>query len=163
MSEENKHRMILEEAIRFETDGREFFLKAAEKAKGYFVKTIFQIIAEEELVHIKKIKQIYGDPVAPEKQPIYPVAEEKSNLQNIFQQAKEKMDQSDLINTDEIEAIRLAIQLEIKGHDFYDRLAKEATGDFEKAFYQELAQAEEIHFSVLRQMEAAVMSQKSFG
>ncbi len=61
------------------------------------------------------------------------------------------------------EAIRLAIQLEIKGHEFYDRLAKEATGDFEKAFYRHLAQAEDIHFSILRQMEEAVMSPKSFG
>ncbi len=31
-----------------------------------------------------------------------------------------------------MESIRLAIQLEFKGHEFYNRLAQEATSDFEK-------------------------------
>ena len=163
MSEENERKQVLEEAIRFETDGREFFLKATEKTKTYFAKTIFQIIAEEELDHIKKIKQVYERYLTSEKQQLPPPTAKKSNLQNVFQQAKEKINQSVLMNADEMEAIRLAIQLEIKGQEFYDRMAKEATNDFEKAFYKDLAQEEDVHFLVLRQMEEAVMSPKSFG
>ena len=68
MPEENEGRRVLEEAIRFETDGREFFLQAAEKAKTYFAKVIFQIIAEEELDHIRKVKQIYEGHATSKKQ-----------------------------------------------------------------------------------------------
>jgi rubrerythrin len=68
-----------------------------------------------------------------------------------------------MINADEMKAIRLAIQLEIKGHEFYKRLAEEATSDFERAFYEHLAQEESVHFSVLHQMEEAVMNSTSFG
>ena len=66
-------------------------------------------------------------------------------------------------DADEMEAIRLAVQLEFKGQEFYKRLAEEATSDFEKAFYRHLAQEESVHFSVLRQMEDAMMNATSFG
>jgi len=163
MPKENEKRKVLEEAIRFETDGREFFLKAAEKAKSYFAKVIFQIIAEEELDHIRKVKQIHEGYLTSKEQEIPPLTPKKSNLQNIFQQAKEQMDQRVMISADEMEAIRMAIQLEIKGHDFYKRLAEEATSDFERAFYQDLAQEESDHFSVLHQMEEAIMNSTSLG
>jgi rubrerythrin len=163
MSEEDKHRMIFEEAIRFETDGREFFLNAAEKSRNPFTKTVFQMIAEEERDHIKKIQQFFKSYSVSEKEEIPLGMKEENLLQNVFRQAIDQMDQSVIVDADEMKAIRLAIQLEIKGHEFYDRLAKEATDDFEKVFYRYLAQAEDIHFSVLRQMEEAVMSQKTFG
>ena len=163
MADENERMKGLDEAIRFETDGREFFLNAAEKSRNPFSKTIFQMIAEEELDHIQKIKQFYGSYSVSKKEEIPPVIEKKNDLQNVFEQAKEQMDPNVVANADEMEAIRLAIQLEIRGHEFYDRLAKEATADFEKVFYQHLAQAEDIHFSILRQMEEAVMSPKTFG
>jgi len=163
MPEKNESRRVLEEAIRFETDGREFFLKAAEKARNYFAKVIFQILAEEELDHIRKVKKIHEGTLTSAKQEIPLSAPKQSNLQNVFQQAKAQMGQNVTVDADEMEAIRLAIQLEIKGHEFYKRLAEEATNDFEKAFYQHLAQEESVHFSVLRQMEEAVMNPASFG
>jgi rubrerythrin len=67
------------------------------------------------------------------------------------------------MKTNELEAVRLALQLEIKGHQFYNRLAQEATGEFEKAFYGQLAQEESVHFSVLRQMEEALINATSLG
>jgi rubrerythrin len=67
------------------------------------------------------------------------------------------------MKTNELEAVRLALKLEIKGHEFYSRLAQEATGEFEKAFYHQLAQEESVHFSVLRQMEEALMNATSLG
>jgi rubrerythrin len=163
MGEKNESKKVLEEAIRFETDGREFFLKAAEKAKTYFAKVIFQTIAEEELDHIRRVKQIYESDAVSKKQKGSPVVSEKRNLQNIFQEAKEQMGQSITMNADEMEAVRLAIQLEFKGHEFYTRLAQEALGDFEKTFYQHLAQEELVHFSTLRQMEEAVTNPTRLG
>jgi len=163
MPGQNANRNILEEAIRFEVDGREFFLKAAEKAKTYLAKVIFQTIAEEELDHIRRVKHIYESDVASEKREIPPVASRKGNLQNVFQEAREQMGQSVIMDANEMEAIRLAIQLEFKGHEFYNHLAQEAASDFEKTFYQHLAQEESVHFSVLRQMEEAVTNPTGFG
>ena len=163
MSERDKMRKALEEAIRFETDGREFFLRAAEKAKSYFAKLIFETIAEEELGHIKRVRDIYERSATSENQISTSQTLEKSNLENIFQQAKKNINQNLITNTDEMEAIRLAIQLEIKGHEFYKRLAEEASSEFEKTFYQQLAQEESHHFSILHQVEETLMKSTGLG
>jgi len=163
MPEKNGMRKALEEAIRFETDGREFFLKAAEKAKSYFAKLIFETIAEEELGHIKRVKDIYDRSTTSDKQISSSPISEKNPLGNIFQKAEESIDPNLITNADELEAIRLAIQLEIKGHEFYNRLAKDACNEYEKVFYHQLAEEESNHFSILHQVEEIVMKSTSFG
>ena len=163
MAEKSKVQKALEEAIRFEVDGREFFLQAADKAETYLAKSIFKVLAEEELGHIQKVKEVHRRCLSSEKEIFLPPVTEKSRLENIFQQAKRETDPKVLMKTGELEAVRLALQLEIKGHDFYNRLAQEATGEFEKAFYHQLTQEESVHFSVLRQMEEALVNATSFG
>jgi rubrerythrin len=163
MTKEAGNRKVLEEAIRFEIDGRDFFLKAAERAKTYVARVIFQTIAEEELDHIQRVKQIYENDTAFQKQEPSLLTSKRSDLVNVFQEAKAQMGQTILLNADEVEAIRVALQLEFKGHEFYNHLAQEATSDFEKVFYQHLAQEESVHFSVLHQMEEAVINPTSLG
>lgn len=163
MLEKEEMERALEEAIRFEVDGREFFLKAAEKSKSYFAKLIFETIAEEELDHIRRVKEIYDQsPIS--KGPAGSLSDsQRSRLENVFQEAKKKMDPNLIADQDELEAIRLAIQLEIKGHEFYKRLAEEVPGDFEKAFYRQLAEEESHHFTILHQVEEAILKSTSFG
>lgn len=163
MPEGEGKRKALEEAIRFEMDGRDFFLKAAEKSKSYFARLIFETIAEEELGHIQRVKDIYERSATSERQTTSPLVTQRSNLENVFQQAKKKIDQNLMTNADEMEAIRLGIQLEIKGHEFYKRLAEEASSEFEKAFYHQLAQEESHHFSILHQVEETMVKSASFG
>jgi len=163
MVEKSGIQKALEEAIRFEVDGREFFLQAAEKAETYLTKSIFKILAEEELGHIQKVKEVHGRCLSSEKDVFLPSISTTSHLENIFQQAKKEMDPKLLMKTGELEAVRLALQLEIKGHEFYNRLAQEAASELEKAFYQQLAHEESVHFSVLRQMEEALMNATSLG
>ncbi len=163
MAEKSSSQKTLEEAIRFEVEGRDFFLKAADQTKNYFAKLIFQVIAEDELDHIERVKKIYEHLLQSEKQEPTPPVPKVSRLKNVFVQAKEQMDSKAVVNADEMEAIRLAVQLEIRGHEFYKRLSEEATRLFEKTFYQQLAQEESAHFSILHEMEEAIMSGTTFG
>jgi len=161
MVEKSGIRKALEEAIRFEVDGREFFLQAAEKAETYFTQSIFKVLAEEELSHIQRVKEVHRRCLSSEEDVFLPPGFHKNHLENIFEQAKRETDPRVLMKAGELEAVRLALQLEIKGHDFYDGLAREATSESEKAFYSQLAQEESVHFSVLRQMEEALMNATS--
>lgn len=163
MFEKEGMRKALEEAIQFEMDGREFFLKAAARAKSYFAKLIFETIAEEELGHIKRVKDIYDRSATSEIKTFSPSVLQSSNLENVFQEAKKRIDRDFIVNVDEVEAIRLGIELEIKGHEFYNRLAGEATSEFEKSFYHQLAQEESHHFSILHQVEETMTKSGSFG
>lgn len=163
MFEKEGMRKALEEAIQFEMDGREFFLKAAARAKSYFAKLIFETIAEEELGHIKRVKDIYDRSETSEIKTFSPSVSQSSYLENVFQEAKKRIDRDFIVNVDEVEAIRLGIELEIKGHEFYNRLAGEATSEFEKSFYHQLAQEESHHFSILHQVEETMTKSGSFG
>jgi len=49
----------LEAAIKFEEDGRTFFLAAHKKTEEKFVKSIFLSLADAELDHIQRIRTIY--------------------------------------------------------------------------------------------------------
>jgi rubrerythrin len=163
MVEKSGIQKALEEAIRFEVDGREFFLQAAERAETYLTKSIFKVLAEEELGHIQRVKEVHRRCLSSDKEIFLLSDSHEDNLENIFQQAKREIDPKILIKTSELEAVRFALQLEIKGHEFYNRLAKEATSELERAFYHQLAQEESVHFSVLRQMEEALVNATSLG
>ncbi len=157
MSERDRKSDVLAEAIRFETEGREFFLKAAERTKDYFGKMMFESIAEDELGHIKRIKGIHDDGLASGtwESPPLPLGEKR--LETIFQRAKGQIAEQVNVDADEMEAVRLAIQLERKGHQFYSRLADEAGEEAEKRFYIQLAEEETRHLSILQEMEGVLM------
>ena len=157
MSDKDRRNRALGEAIRFEMDGRDFFLRAAEQTKNYFGKLMFETIAEDELDHVKRVREIYhrwsdsGKWVSP------PRVFEKKDLENIFQEAKEQIPKRVTVGTDEMEAVRLAIQMEMKGRQFYSRLAEEATEEAETGFYRLLAEEESQHLSILQEMEKVLM------
>ena len=56
---EKKTFEALQEAIKFEEDGRAFFLAAHEKTEENFGKSIFLSLADAELDHIERIKMIH--------------------------------------------------------------------------------------------------------
>ena len=47
-------------AMKFEEDGRAFFLAASEKTTEKFAKFILLDLAEAELDHIERVKEIYN-------------------------------------------------------------------------------------------------------
>jgi rubrerythrin len=49
---------ILESAVRMELDGRKFYLKAAKTAKNLIARKLLESLAEQELAHIDRIKEI---------------------------------------------------------------------------------------------------------
>jgi len=157
MSERGRRSHALAEAIRFETEGREFFLKAAERTKDYFGRVMFESIAEDELGHIKRIKGIHDHGLDSRTWESPPLPPGERRLETIFQQAKGQITEQVNVDADEMEAVRLAIQLEGRGHQFYSRLADEAGEEAEKRFYIQLAEEETRHLSLLQEMERVLM------
>ena len=157
MSDKDRRSRALGEAIRFEMDGRDFFLKAAEQTKNYFGRLMFETIAEDELGHVKRVKEIYHRWLDSGKWVSPPPCSERKDIENIFQEAKGHVPKHVTVGTDEMEAVRLAIQMEMKGRQFYSRLAGEATEEAERDFYRLLAEEESQHFSILQEMERVLM------
>jgi rubrerythrin len=160
MGGKDSMRDVLLEALEFETKGRAFFLKAAKKTSDYFGKIIFNSLAEEELDHIEKIKSIAQSLKENKK---WPPSEDHGaeDMKNIFKTARVQMDEMIKDRTDDLTAVKIAIDLEQKGLRFYSGLASKAADLREKKFYQRLASQEKRHLRILEDTWSALIEYSS--
>jgi rubrerythrin len=143
----------LEAAIKFEEDGWEFFLDASKKTKQRYGQLMFQSIADAELEHIERIREVYDSLIKTGEWPdLPPLFTPKGPLRNIFEDAREQLDQNIKAETDDIEAVTMAREYEEKGFRFYQDLADRAKVLIEKKFYQQLAYEERGHLLIFQDM-----------
>jgi rubrerythrin len=135
----------IELAIKMERDAIEFYKEAAEKTRHPFGKKMFQGFVEDERRHLKMLNDIFTgldlkiDTLSPRKR-----------VKSIFEELKSKMMQRIKADTDEIEAIKIAMDFEKKGYEFYKKTAEETKDKKEKSLFEALTHEEEEHFSILQ-------------
>ena len=152
---EKKSFEALQAAIKFEEDGRAFFLAANKKTEEKFGKTIFLSLADAELDHIQRIKTIYESLSKMGDWPDTPsLFMPKRPLKNTFEEAMEQINQNVKPTTGEMEAVKLGIQYEERGLKFYKDLSNEASHWLEKKFYTQLGNEERGHMLMLKDVEA---------
>jgi len=145
----------LHAAIKFEEDGRTFFLAANQKTEEKFGKSIFLSLADAELDHIERIKEIYDSLSKLGEWPNTPsLFSPKKPLKNIFEEAMEEIDRNVKPTTGESEAVKLGIQYEEKGLKLYTDLSNVASYWLEKKFYNQLGNEERGHMLLLKDVEA---------
>lgn len=143
----------LKVAIKFEKDGRKFFLDASKKTNQKYGKLMFQSIADAELEHIERIREVYDSLTRTGEWPDRPALfTTKRPLKNVFEEAREKVDQNVKVETDDIEAAAMAREYEEKGFRFYQDLADRAKALIERKFYQQLAYEERGHLLIFQDM-----------
>jgi len=145
----------LEAAIKFEEDGRTFFLAAHKKTEEKFGKSIFLSLADAELDHIQRIRTIYDSLSKMGEWPDAPsLFTPKRPIKNMFEEALEQIDQNVKPTTGEMEAVTLGIQYEEKGLKLYSDLSRAAPDGLEKKFYTQLGNEERGHMLILKDIEA---------
>jgi rubrerythrin len=144
---------VLKAAIKFEKDGRKFFLDASKKTKQKYGQLMFRSMADAELEHIKRIREIYDSLTRTSEWPDRPAFfTAKSPLKNVFEETREKVDQNVRVETTDIEAVTMAREYEEKGFRFSQDLADRVKVLIEKKFYQQLTYEERGHLLVFRDM-----------
>ncbi len=156
---------ILQGAIKMEEDGRRFYLKAGRTAKNAVAKKLLVSLADQELIHIERIKEIS-----------YALKEEmdwndlaktiskdaKKNLALVFrplsvsEKKKLKADPSNL------EAIEIAMKKETKSYDYYHKQSKETDIRIAKVFYDRLKKEEEHHYELLEETYSLISDSVSW-
>ena len=152
---EKKTVEALQGAIKFEEDGRAFFLMANEKTREKFGKSIFLSLADAELDHIGRIKTIYESLGQLGTWPDTPsLFSPKRFIKNIFEEAMAEIDQNVKPTTGELEAVKLGIQYEEKGLQLYEDLSHGASHWLESKFYGQLGNEERGHMLILKDVES---------
>lgn len=133
----------IEIAIKMETDAINFYREAAEKTQHPVGKKMFLSITEDERRHLELLSQIFKE--------INITIEEVSPMQNIktiFKSMKDAMMKRIEATADELEAFKIAMQMEKEGIEFYKNARNQANTEKEKLLFERLVKEEQQHYDI---------------
>lgn len=141
----------LETALQMEVEGKEFYQKTGQKSVSPLVQELFENLAAQEEVHYRRVKGVHAAVKAgnkwPEKESTF---NRPRSLQSVFKEAIEKMGAHFEAPSAEIEALKMAMNMEDKSYSFYRNREEEAVSSAEKAFYKALTGEERVHYLTLQ-------------
>lgn len=144
----------LEVALNNETREREFYLKNAKRTKNPLGKRMFQQIGDDELEHYERLKQLHQTWAKKQKWPeTVPLKVKDTIVKDILLEFVKKVDKTAKGDSDDLEAVRTAIDFEAKGAKYYAELRDSVTNPKEKEFFDLLAKMENEHYLSLKDTE----------
>ncbi|MCJ7642201.1 MAG: ferritin family protein [Desulfobacterales bacterium] len=153
----------LEVALNNEMREREFYLKNATRTKNALGKKMFQQIGDDELEHYQRLKELNQKWTKKEKWPeTVPLKVNQTVVKDILLDFLKKADEKSQSDTDDLEAVRTAIDFEAKGAKFYADLRDAVTHPREKEFFDLLATIENEHYLSLKDTEEYLIDPSSW-
>ena len=153
----------LEVALNNEMREREFYLKNATRTKNALGKKMFQQIGDDELEHYQRLKELNQKWTKKEKWPeTVPLKVNQTVVKDILLDFLKKADEKSQSDTDDLEAVRTAIDFEAKGAKFYADLRDAVTNPREKEFFGLLATIENEHYLSLKDTEEYLIDPSSW-
>lgn len=154
MIKEKDRLNALEVALNNETREREFYLKHAKRTKNALGKRMFKQIGDDELEHYERLKQLHQKWAKQEKWPeTVPLQVRDTIVKDVLLEFVKKVDQTARADSDDLEAVRTAIDFEAKGAKFYAELRDSVTNPKEKQFFDLLSKMENEHYVSLKDTE----------
>ena len=151
---ENERLSALEVALNNEMREREFYLKNAKRTKNPLGKKMFQQIGDDELEHYERLKQLHQKWSKQEKWPeTVPLKVKDTIVKDILLEFVKKVDETTKGDTNDLEAVRTALDFEAKGAKFYTELRDSVTNPKEKEFFDLLSKMEREHYLSLKDTE----------
>jgi rubrerythrin len=154
MIKEKDRLNALEVALNNETREREFYLKHAKRTKNALGKRMFQQIGDDELEHYERLKQLHQKWAKQEKWPeTVPLKVRDTIVKDILLEFVKEVDKTAKGDSDDLEAVRTALDFEAKGAKFYAELRDSVTNPKEKQFFDLLSRMENEHYVSLKDTE----------
>ena len=133
----------IEIAMRMESDAVRFYTEAADKTSNPVGKKMFLTIAEDEKRHLDIISRIIKglDINVSDVSPM-------QNIKTIFETMKDAMMTRAAATNDEMEAFKIAMQMEREGIEFYKNLLPSLKIEKEKTLFEKLIAEEQQHYKI---------------
>ena len=149
-TEQNKVLEALQAAIKMETDGKKFYLRASAQSSNDAGKKLLKTLAAEEDIHRQNFKVIYEALRHKKGWPNIAVKPDAGKgLRTVFNEAAGRLGKATKALASEIGAVQTAMEMENKSYDFYRSQLKTATSDAAKSFYEVLSVQEKEHHRLL--------------
>jgi rubrerythrin len=151
---------VLKMALEMEEQGYETYMESVKVIQNSLGKRMLERLANDELIHMKRIKEFYEAMEGKSNWAELSIAEtsDKEIFQDIFNRLREELKQSveelGSHGVDDEEIIETAINLENHARFFYSESAKKAQQKKVKKFLEILADEEEGHYQALRKINS---------
>ncbi len=137
-------KIALQTALDFEKKGHKIYKEASEKTKNPFVAKTFNYLAEQELIHIKEIKQYI------EKEKIELKGDKLEDTKKFFLMTTKKFKEKTKISDDDIKAHETALELEQNAYNFYKQQYNKTDKENLKKFFKFLMEQENVHYELIQ-------------
>ncbi len=148
----NHKEKVLDVAIKQEKDGIKFYTDAANKSKHHLGKSMFISFVEDEKEHLKRLEKLRQADASP----LGAVGSEpgfkdvKTRLMSVFDEMKDELGAVVQPDDDDLNALKVAMDIEKTGHKLYKAGSEEATDPKEKDLFKFLSKEEIIHYEILK-------------
>ncbi len=133
----------LEIAKKMETDAIKFYTDAAAKTNYAAGKQMFLSITEDEKRHLEMISQLLKG-LQITIQDVSP----RRRVKTVFESLKNDMMKRVAASKDELEAFKVAMEMEREGKKFYQQSLDAAKTEKEKELYKRLIEEEQQHYEM---------------
>jgi rubrerythrin len=144
---------VLKESLDLEQKGYKWYTEGSEKITNSLGRRMLKRLADDELMHIKRIKEIYEYLTKDDLSQIQVASPNLAVFDEIFDRMKSQVDDAvdDLteVGVDDEEIINVALELESHARFYYEEAAEKATEKVVKDFYTMLAKEEQSHYDLL--------------
>jgi rubrerythrin len=149
----NKSCQALETALTMEEKGRQFYEGAAATCKLDECRKMFLKLAEDEVVHARRIEEIHASVAADEgwcdwDEPV----PTRGQFVDLIAKTVKKHGADVNAETSDVKALRIATEMETESIRFYSAQRDAVSGRVPKRFYGQLIMEETAHFRALTDM-----------
>lgn len=153
----------LKVALDNEMKEREFYLKMAKQARHPIGRLLFEKIADEELEHYERLKQVHERWKRGEQWPeSLPLEVNGTRVNKILRGIVRKIDEVKVGTDAELRALRKAIEFEQKGARHYAELGMMVSDPKEKRFFELMSSIENEHYLSLKDTEEYLIDPASW-
>ena len=135
-------------AIQMEQEGYSFYLKAAAQTSSEMGRTVFKSLAADELLHLEVFQKLFDEKVGKEEWNNLITSGKKYADIQVFPKDLKKIEGANP-DTNEIDAIRIAMDSEKKAIEYYTKINQNVTSNEFKEIINEIIEQEKNHYSLL--------------
>jgi len=131
-------------AIKSETDAIAFYEEAALKTKHPIGRKMFLSIVEDEKKHLEDLNCILNGLHLK----VRDVASPMKKMKTVFERDGDALLDRIRATTDDMDALKVAMQIEKESIEFYEKLSKKTKNPKEKTFFERLLEEEQQHYTI---------------
>ncbi len=144
---------VIQKSIQLEKEGRDFYIDSAKKIKNSVGKRTLERLANDELIHISRFKELYEAISNKSVETLPTPAKNVTTFDELFGRLKDQLDDAidelTEVGVDDAETLEMALDLENHTHLFYKKASEEMKEEKVKTLYRLLAEEEKAHYDLL--------------